>query len=109
VLSGIALASHGLKGLGHSLSLKQHVLLLLLLLLLLLQVSGADVELNLQGSTVTVGAANGLYAGNVYEVEVYVSDSYGAVSEAATTLTGEQIASCLAFGGGAGRGRGSPA
>ena len=56
-----------------------------------LQVSSADVELNLQGSTDTVGAANGLYAGSVYEVEVYVSDSYGTVSEAATTLTGERL------------------
>lgn len=60
-----------------------------------LQVSGADVELNLQGATVTVGAANGLYAGNVYEVEVFVTDSFGAVSDAETTLTGEQLMSCV--------------
>lgn len=45
-------------------------------------------EFNLQGATVTVGATNGMFAGNTYEVEVYVQDSYGAVSEARTTLTG---------------------
>lgn len=45
-------------------------------------------EFNLQGATVTVGATNGLFAGNTYEVEVYVQDSFGAVSEARTLLTG---------------------
>lgn len=45
-------------------------------------------EFNLQGATVTVGATNGLFAGNTYEVEVYVQDSFGAVSEARTSLTG---------------------
>lgn len=55
------------------------------------EVSSSDFELKLNGPTPTVGAANGLFAGNVYEVEVYVSDTYGAVGVAETTLTGEYL------------------
>jgi len=53
------------------------------------EVAAADVEFKLTGPTVTVSAAQGLFAGNTYEVEVYVSDKYGAVGTAETTLTGE--------------------
>lgn len=52
------------------------------------QVAGADFELHLTGAQVTLTAASGLYAGNTYEVEVFVADSNGAVSEAKTTLAG---------------------
>lgn len=53
------------------------------------EVAGADVDLELTGPTVTLDAKQGLYAGNTYEVEVYVGDSYGAAAVAETTLTGE--------------------
>jgi hypothetical protein len=52
------------------------------------EVAAPDYELKLTGPTVTLGAAQGLFAGNVYEVEVYVSDSFGAVGVAETKLTG---------------------
>lgn len=53
------------------------------------EVAAPDFELKLTGPSVILGAAQGLFAGNVYEVEVYVSDSFGAVGVAETTLTGE--------------------
>jgi hypothetical protein len=53
------------------------------------EVSAPDYELKLTGPSGTLGAAQGLFAGNVYEVEVYVADSFGAVGVAETKLTGE--------------------
>jgi len=54
------------------------------------EISGQpDLELKLTGPTVTLTAAQGFFAGNVYEVEVFVQDSYGINSWAETNLTGK--------------------
>eukprot|EP00775_Hariotina_reticulata_P009203 gene9203-9370_t len=71
------------------------------------EISGQpDLELKLTGPTVTLTAAQGFFAGNVYEVEVFVQDSYGINSWAETNLTVVPTPNCVPGGGGGGGGGG---